>query len=357
MRRRRARDGFAAAGRALRGRAKSRLQKWMDPKVIAAIVLVVILIILVIWASMKSSQTCPRGFAPGDTNISGSKSWLQEPATPETLVASEMPRGRQQQQQPQPGRPEANSHTETAQVRSPLYPLRQILDQLALVQDHCIWRRRCYECLAKHMMMLEAWADFGAALVGSATDDYAKIAQVASDKLTEARRLGVVKSGLAAWAAGLSARIREAYPDLELSYDQLDAAEVPEEQTALLPLRLPFFNLREVCKLLQMMESTCAHPEMRCLECLRLHAAKAVAFAREGAEMSPELRREYEGTRRGIETQARRILRDGINEQDSQWFRAERKRLHEAYPELHEQGLYKQYEKPVYLATCGETCS
>jgi hypothetical protein len=251
----------------------------------------------------------------------------------------------------------AANHTESDRPRSLLFPMRQILNQLQLIQDHCAYRRRCYECIAKHMLMIEAWADLGNALAGVTTDDYGKIAQSVSDKLTEVRRLGVVKSRLHNWMMELYEKIRKAYPNLDLEYNQLDESEVDETKLPLLNLRGPYFNLREICKLIQMAETVTSHPELRCVECLRYFLGKAISFANEGSEMTPDLRAEYEGIARALAGKLAEIWQSGILEDTSQWFRGERKRLNETYPELHEQGLYKNYEPPVYLAKCGDTCS
>ena len=311
----------------------------MDQKtsVIFVVVIVVIAVLAMLLAYKRDKETCSARTA-NKRNISGPKTWL---ALEPTAGADE----------PQ------MEHQETDALRSPLYPMRQILDQLTLIADHCVRRRRCYECLAKHMMTIEAWADFGSSLAGGATDDYDKIAQSASEKLTETRRLGAVKSRLADWANELYRKIRDAYPSLDLDFNRLQEYEIQETKTPLLPLRLPHFNLREIAKLLLLMEVTTAHPNTRCSECLRYLLTKTAAFAKEGSEMSPELRSEFEAIRSSADGKLAGIAGLGISGETSQWFRAERKRINEAYPELHEQGLYKDYETPVYLAKCGDTCS
>lgn len=313
----------------------------MNQKVVIVIIIVIVVIFLA-WALSASSggKACALSSgATGKKNISGSKTWLSsEPAL---------------------GAPESQmEHTELEKMRSPLYPMRQIVDQLLLAEGHCADQRaRCYECLAKHMMTIEAWADFGCLLAGGATDDYSKIAQSVSEKLTEVRRLGMLRSRMGPWAKSLSDKIAAAYPNLNIDYNQLQDFEVEEREVPLLPLRLPLFNLREIFKLLILMEIVSAHTHLRCLECLRYLMTKAAALAQEGSEMSPSARPEYEKLRDSLNDKLAEILQGGLTEQTSQWFRAERKRLNEAFPELHEQGLYKDYEKPRYLATCGKTCS
>jgi len=314
----------------------------MDSKVaIFVLVFIIVLVILIMLGSRQNGKSCFSGMQASDLNkqnISGSKTWL---SSNPTVGASD----------------QTMDHCERDGLRSPLFPMRQILENLTLVEDHCIYQRRCYECLAKHMMSIEAWADFGGLLVGPATEDYGKIARETRDKLTEVRRLGMVKTRLLAWARELYNRIRALYPNLDVDYNQLQNYEVQELKVPLLPQRQAYFNLREIIKLLILMEVITAAPDLRCLECLRYFLTKAVALAREGSTMSSALRSEYENVKVGLDEKLAELQNKGIDEETSAWFRSERKRLIEKYPEFHEQALYKDYEKPVYLATCSETCS
>lgn len=313
----------------------------MDQRTAIIIVFVVVIVMIIMALSLsQQGKTCSGSrSAAGQRKISGPK--MRPSSKSPTLGAAEAPM----------------AHTEADRLRSPLYPMRQILDQLTLIEGHCADRRaRCYECLAKHMMTIEAWADFGCSLAGGNTDDYSKIAQSISDKLTEVRQVGMVKSRMGDWAKSLYNKIRAAYPDLDKDYNQLDTYEIQEVEVPLLALRLPHFNLRQICKLMIFCEGLTAHPKLRCLECLRYFMAQAAALAAEGSEMSPSLRPEYERVRDSLNEKLAELLESGIGEETSQWFRTERKRLNEAYPELHEQGLYENYDKPAYLAKCGKTC-
>lgn len=265
-------------------------------------------------------------------------------------------------------------HEEIEPVRSPLFPMRQILLQITLIKDHCIPQRRCYECIAKHMVNAEMWSEFGAQISAEDVDNYAQIAKALRDKLLEIRRKGVDHSTIT-WMEKLEFEITKTYPNLdEEAFSISSISDKQYTDDPLLPLRNPLFNLREILKVVQRCEQTLAHPGRKCSVCMRSLLLKGEAFALEGAEMSSQqtimytniakkLREkliELEHRTPPIKTVYGDIIVDRGQppEQTSQWFREFRKEINSSYPELHEMALLgTEYVTPKHVASCSDTCA
>lgn len=256
------------------------------------------------------------------------------------------------------------SHTETDDIRNSLFPLRLINEELMLIRDHCLSNKRCYECITKHFMNIEALCDYGQIISHIHGENYGRLSNACRQILLQIRKNGVKAEETRRTIDDLNEiidEINEKYDRLLFELGSFELIKERYDENHIVPLRNALFNLREIIKNIQMLELFTGNDAYRCVTCLKPFFTQITALCHEGIQMANDNTiKEYYKT---IGNQMIDIMGDindyGIDDDTSQEFRTLRKKINNDFKNIHEKALLsnENFYEPKFTVGCAATCS